>query len=443
MGMKPPAVNEICGEWIGSALMLRGVWATRAEDARKKPRKSAKTVSTNWVNFMVAKLGSVSSLLMKRIQMVDLEGQTKRIRPEIDAAIARVLDSSRFIGGDEVSSFSDELGGMLDGAFVIPCANGTDALQIALMAIGVGPGDEVIVPAFTFISPVEVIVLLGAKPVLVDVYSDTFNIDCEAVESAITVRTKAIIPVHLFGQCADMGKLLKIAKEHKIHLIEDTAQAFTSVYCDGNGLSGKAGTLGTCGTTSFFPSKNLGCFGDGGAIITHSLDLAADLGVICKHGSDFKYKHIDVGVNSRLDSIQAAILRVKLKHLKDYNQRRNVAANIYDELLEGAVGITTPFRDPRSSHVFHQYTIQIDPFYTSNKNIQDVLKKADIPTAIYYPIPIHLQDGYNFLDYRVGDFPVSEKLSKTVLSLPMHTELSREEQEYIAHHLKEAIKKWI
>ena len=293
MGMKPPAVNEICGEWIGSALMLRGVWATRAEDARKKPRKSAKAVSTNWVNFMVAKLGSVSSLLMKRIQMVDLEGQTKRNRPEIDAAIARVLDSSRFIGGDEVhSSFSDELGGMLDGAFVIPCGNGTDALQIALMAIGVGPGDEVIVPAFTFfISTVEVIVLLGAKPVLVDVYSDTFNIDCEAVESAITVRTKAIIAVHLFGQCTDMGKLLKISKKHKIHLIEDAAQAFTSVYCDGNGLMERLGRIGTCGTTSFFPSKNLGCFGDGGAIITHSLDLAADLRNNRKHGSDFKYKH--------------------------------------------------------------------------------------------------------------------------------------------------------
>ena len=375
--------------------------------------------------------------------MVDLEGQTARIRPQIDEAIARVLDSSRYIGGDEVSSFEEELGSELDGAFVTSCANGTDALQIALMALGVGAGDEVIVPTFTFISPVEVVAVLGAKPVLVDVYPDTFNIDCEAVEAAITDRTKAIIAVHLFGQCADMGKLCAIAKKHDLKLIEDTAQALTSIYCDEKGLSGKAGTLGHIGTTSFFPSKNLGCFGDGGALITHSHDLACECETITNHGSDIKYSHFEVGMNSRLDAIQAAILRVKLKNLKEYNAARREAAARYDTLLEGTTGLTIPHRHQSSSHVFHQYTIQIDPFYTDNETIQKELMKADIPTAIYYPTPIHLQDGYNWLDYREGDFPVSEKLSKTVLSLPMHTELSAEQQEYIAERLKAAIKKWI
>tara|TARA_Y100000589_G_scaffold332345_1_gene392140 strand:+ start:2755 stop:3933 length:1179 start_codon:yes stop_codon:yes gene_type:complete len=392
---------------------------------------------------MVAKLGSVSSLLMKRIQMVDLEGQTASIRPQIDEAIARVLDSSRYIGGEEVMSFENELSTELDGAFVTSCANGTDALQIALMALGVETDDEIIVPAFTFISPVEVIALLGAKPVLVDVYPDTFNIDCEAVESAITDRTKAVIAVHLFGQCADMGKLCSIAKKHDIKLIEDTAQAISSIYCDEKNMSGKAGTIGDIGTTSFFPSKNLGCFGDGGAIITTSETLAQSCQTICNHGSEIRYSHSEVGVNSRLDSIQAAILRVKLKNLKDYNQARRQAAARYDSLLESIPGITVPHRNKRSSHVFHQYTIQIDPSITDNKSIKEELQLADIPSAIYYPAPIHEQKAYNLLDYKEGDFPVSEKLSKTVLSLPMHTELSAEQQEYIADRLKEAIKKWI
>ena len=380
---------------------------------------------------------------MKRIQMVDLEGQTERIRPQIDEAIARVLDSSRYIGGDEVRSFEEELGANLDGAFVTSCANGTDALQIALMALAVGSGDEVIVPAFTFISPVEVVALLGAKPVLVDVYPDTFNIDCEAVEEAITDRTKAIIAVHLFGQCADMGKLTEIAKKHNLFVIEDTAQALSSIYCDEKGLSGKAGTLGHIGTTSFFPSKHLGCFGDGGAIISHKHDYSADCETISNHGSEDKYDHIEVGVNSRLDAVQAAILRVKLKHLKEYNHSRSEAAARYDELLKDTTGITIPHRDNRSSHVFHQYTIKIDPFYTDNATIQNELAKSNIPTAIYYPKPIHLQNAYNWLDYSAGDFPVSEKLSKTVLSLPMHTELCIEQQEYIADRLIAAITKWI
>ena len=415
--------------------MLRSVWAV---DCRVK--NAAIMAHTKWVNFMVAKLGSVSSPLMKRIQMVDLEGQTARIRPQIDEALARVLDSSRYIGGEEVKSFNEELGDKLDGAFVTSCANGTDALQIALMALGVGAGDEVIVPAFTFISPVEVIALLGAKPVLVDVYPDTFNIDCEAVEAAITDRTKAVVAVHLFGQCANMGKLCAIAEKHDIFLIEDTAQAISSIYCDENGLSGKAGTLGHIGTTSFFPSKNLGCFGDGGAMITNSMDLASECQTIANHGSEIRYSHSEVGVNSRLDAIQAAILRIKLENLEEYNQARKEAAARYDNLLEGVSGITIPHRDRRSSHVFHQYTVKVDLASGDNRTVQEALAEAEIPSAIYYPLPVHLQSAYNWLDYKEGDFPVSEKLSKTVLSLPMHTELCMEQQEYIAKHLIAAIK---
>ncbi len=389
---------------------------------------------------MAAKLGSVSSLLMKRIQMVDLEGQTARIRPQIDETIARVLDSSKYIGGEEVSSFAKELSEDLDDAFVIPCANGTDALQIALMSLGIGPGDDVIVPTFTFISPVEVITLLGANPVLVDVYPDSFNIDCEAVEEAITDRTKAIVSVHLFGQCANMGKLMSIAEKHNQPIVEDTAQSLTSIYCDEHGLSGKAGTIGTIGTTSFFPSKNLGCFGDGGAIITRSEELASEFRTITNHGSKVRYNHSSLGVNSRLDALQAAILRVKLRELEDYNKRRREAALRYDNLLEGCDGVEIPQRNKRSSHVFHQYTVKLQG--ANNAQIQSELAADDIPVAIYYPTPIHLQPAYSSLGYSEGNFPVSEKLSKTVLSLPMHTELSAAQQEHIVDRLKAAITKW-
>ncbi len=372
--------------------------------------------------------------------MVDLEGQTARIRPKIDEEIARVLDSSKYIGGEEVRLFAKELSEELDEAFVIPCANGTDALQIALMSLGIGPGDEVIVPTFTFISPVEVIVLLGAKPVFVDVYPDSFNIDCEAVEEAITDRTKVIVAVHLFGQCADMGKVMSIAEKHNIPIVEDTAQSLTSIYCDEHGLSGKAGTIGTIGTTSFFPSKNLGCFGDGGAVITRSEELASECRTITNHGSMVRYNHSSVGVNSRLDALQAVILRVKLRELEDYNKRRKEAALRYDNLLEGFDGVRMPQRHKRSSHVFHQYTVKLQG--TNNTQIQRELAEEDIPVAIYYPTPIHLQPAYSSLGYSEGDFPVSEKLSKTVLSLPMHTELSAEQQEHIVDRLKAAITKW-
>ena len=389
---------------------------------------------------MAAKLGSVSSLLMKRIQMVDLEGQTARIRPQLDEAIARVLDSSKYIGGEEVSLFAKELSEELDDAFVIPCANGTDALQIALMSLGIGPGDEVIVPTFTFISPVEVIALLGAKPILVDVYPDSFNIDCESVEGAITDRTKAIVAVHLFGQCADMGKLMSIAEKHNLPIVEDTAQSLTSIYCDEHGLSGKAGTIGAIGTTSFFPSKNLGCFGDGGAIITRSEELASECRTITNHGSKVRYNHSSVGINSRLDALQATILRVKLRELEDYNSKRREAALRYDNLLEGFDGVEIPHRNKRSSHVFHQYTVKLQG--ANNAQIQNELATEDIPVAIYYPTPIHLQPAYLSLGYSEGNFQVSEKLSKIVLSLPMHTELSAAQQEHIVDRLKAAITKW-
>lgn len=385
---------------------------------------------------------------MKSIQMVDLKGQMEHIRPELDSAVARVMDSGRFIGGAEVEAFAEELSEELDGAIVVPCANGTDALQIALMALGVGPGDEVITPAFTFISTVEVVMLLGAKPVLVDVDPHTFNIDTSAVADAITERTKAVIPVHLFGQCANMGELMEIAEKNGVPVVEDAAQSILSIYCDENGVSGKSGTIGLCGTTSFFPSKNLGCMGDGGAIFTRSEEFALKLRTIANHGSQQRYKHLEVGVNSRLDSIQAAMLRVKLRHLGEYNSARYRSACIYDELLADIPEITIPARDPRSSHVFNQYTIKLDSAANSassaeaaNIAVRDELSKLGVPSAIYYPMGIHEQEAFRGLGYKKGDFPVSEKLSQTVLSLPMHTELSKSQQVEVVEALKNVIKK--
>ena len=452
IGRKPPVTIETCGDRNDSAAMSRVVWAIEKDEKKGLQTKINTRMKTetdaNCFEFMLAKVGSVSSLSMERIQMVDLKGLTARIRPELDEAISRVVDSGIFIGGEEVYEFSNELadelndGNLDDEMFVVPCANGTDALQIALMALGVGAGDEVITPTFTFISTVEVIALLGAKPVLVDVNPDTFNIDCAAVEAAITDLTKAIIPVHLFGQCADMGRLIEISDKHNIHLVEDTAQSLMSIYCDENGVSGKAGTFGVCGTTSFFPSKNLGCMGDGGAIFTRSGDLAKLLRSIATHGSLNKYSHEEIGVNSRLDAMQAAILRVKLKQLKQYNRARLEAANRYDELLKDVEWVDIPFRDPRSSHVFNQYTIKLNSKSCSTNNeIQKLLKADGIPTGIYYPTPIHLQPAYICYGYAKGDFPVSEKLSQMVLSLPMHTELCEEQQEHIIKRLIAAIEK--
>ena len=382
---------------------------------------------------------------MEGIKMVDLNGLMNHIRPELDDAIKRVLDSERFIGGEEVEAFSKELtsalslnegktmGGLSDDVFIVPCANGTDALQIALMALEIGPGDEVITPAFTFISTVEVIALLGAKAVLVDVQADTFNIDCHAVEKAITEKTKAIIPVHLFGQCADMGALMEISNKTGIPIIEDTAQSLLSTYCDDQGKSGRAGLFGAFGTTSFFPSKNLGCIGDGGALFTRDKNLAQIAKSITNHGGLKRYQHNRVGLNSRLDALQAAVLRVKLPHLKMHISQRQNAAAIYDDLLKNVDEVVIPVRDEKSSHVFNQYTIKLDG------EIRDELARGlaedGVPTSVYYPKGIHEQKAFEGLGYKTGEFPMTEKLSKTVLSLPMHTELSSAQQKYIVARL--------
>jgi len=377
--------------------------------------------------------------------MVDLNGLMNRIRPELDHAIKRVLDSERFIGGEEVEGFSKELKsalclhegktmeGLSDDVFIVPCANGTDALLIALMALGIVPGDEVITPAFTFISTVEVIALLGAKAVLVDVQADTFNIDCHAVEKAITEKTKAIIPVHLFGQCADMGSLMAISNKTGVPIIEDTAQSLLSTYCDDQGRSGRAGLFGAFGTTSFFPSKNLGCLGDGGALFTRDRNLAQTAKSITNHGGLKRYHHDRVGLNSRLDAVQAAVLRVKLPHLKTHISQRQKAADIYDDLLKNVDEVVIPVRDEKSSHVFNQYTIKLE------EKVRDELARGlaedGVPTSVYYPKGIHEQKAFEELGYKTGEFPITEKLSKTVLSLPMHTELSSAQQKYIVARL--------
>ena len=382
---------------------------------------------------------------MEGIKMVDLNGLMNRIRPELDVAIKRVLDSARFIGGEEVEGFSKELksalclhegktmGGLSDDVFIVPCANGTDALQIALMALEIGPGDEVITPAFTFISTVEVIALLGAKAVLVDVQADTFNIDCREVEKAITEKTKAIIPVHLFGQCADMRALMAISNKTGVPIIEDTAQSLLSTYCDDQGMSGRAGLFGAFGTTSFFPSKNLGCIGDGGALFTRDKKLAQTAKSITNHGGSKRYQHDRVGLNSRLDALQAAVLRVKLPHLNSHISQRQNAAAIYDDLLQHVEGVVVPARDEKSSHVFNQYTIKLED------EIRDELARGlaedGVPTGVYYPKGIHEQKAFEGLGYKTGAFPITEKLSKTVLSLPMHTELSSAQQKYIVARL--------
>ena len=396
----------------------------------------------DFVEFIIAKVGCVSSLAMldklENIKMVDLSGMNARMKPELDDAITRVIDSEKFIGGDEVAMFVNELGEKLKieqgkTPYVIPCANGTDALQIALMALGIKHGDEVITPAFTFISTVEVVALLGAKPILVDVLKDTFNIDCDAVEKAITSKTKAIVPVHLFGQCADMGRLMEISKKTGIPIVEDTAQSLMSMYCNGEGTSGRSGLIGNLGTTSFFPSKNLGCFGDGGALFTMDEGLFLKAKSIANHGGQIKYKHDYVGLNSRLDTIQAAILRVKLPHLNGFNLARQKSAKIYDELLNDVQGVEIPKRDPNSTHVFHQYTIKITG--SQRDDLAEDLMKDGIPTGIYYPMGIHRQKAYKNLGYDFDDFPNTNFLATSVLSLPMHTELTNLQQIGIVERL--------
>ena len=361
--------------------------------------------------------------------MVDLKSQYDQIQSEIDTAVLDVVRSTQYINGPEVRAFQQELETYLGAKHVIPCANGTDALQVAMMALGLKPGDEVITTSFTFVATVEVIALLGLTPVLVDVLPGTFNIDPEAVSKAITPKTKAIVPVHLFGQCADMDKLMQIAREHGLYVIEDNAQAIGADFLFSDGRRQKAGTIGDIGCTSFFPAKNLGCYGDGGAIFTNSDDLANAMRVIVNHGMEVRYYHDLVGVNSRLDSVQAAILRVKLRYLDSYIQARQRAADFYDEAFADQSGLTIPARSSNSTHVFHQYTLKTDGI--DRFELQAYLMERNIPAMVYYPVAMHMQKAYLDPRYKEGDFPVTEDLCQRVISLPMHTELDNEQLEYI------------
>jgi dTDP-4-amino-4,6-dideoxygalactose transaminase len=370
---------------------------------------------------------------MREIQMVDLKSQYEKIRNEIDNAIFSVINSTAFIKGPEVKLFEEELQAYLGVKHVISCANGTDALQISMMSLGLKPGDEVITTDFTFIATVEAVALLGLKPVIVDPDQGNYNISIKEIQRAITPKTRAIVPVHLFGQCADMEGIMEIARIHNLLVIEDAAQATGSDYFFSGGKVKKAGTIGNAGTTSFFPSKNLGCYGDGGAVYTNDDDLAKKLRSIANHGMKIRYHYNDIGVNSRLDTLQAAILRVKLKYLDRYNSARKAVADYYDKAFAGCSGITVPLREKYSSHIFHQYTIRI-----KNGMRDDLLKYLDehkIPSMIYYPVPLHLQEAYRYLGYKESDFPVSGTLCREVLSLPVHTEMEQDQLEFITQKI--------
>ena len=371
---------------------------------------------------------------MRPIQMVDLVGQYQKIKAEVDQAVLGVMQSAAFINGPEVKSFEQELAAYLGVKHAIGCANGTDALQIAMMALDLKPGDEIITPSFTFVATVEVVALLGLHPVFAEVLPGTFNIDPEDVRRKITPRTKAIVPVHLFGQTADMAAIMEIAREHGLHVIEDNCQAVGSDYTFPDGTVKKAGTIGTVGTTSFFPSKNLGCYGDGGAIFTNDDALAKHLRQVCNHGSEVRYYHDVVGVNSRLDSMQAAILRIKLRHLDEYGKARQAAAAFYDQALAGMEHVHTPVRSKDSTHVFHQYTLRITGGHRDA--LRAHLEKQGVPAMIYYPVPLHLQKAYEGYGIKRGDLPVTERLMEEVLSLPMSTELDPEQLTHITATVK-------
>ena len=376
---------------------------------------------------------------MKRIQMVDLQSQYVTIKTEIDRAIQDVVDSCAFINGPAVKSFQEDLEKYLDVKNVIPCANGTDALQVSMMALGLQPGDEVITTSFTFIATAEVIALLKLTPVLVDVDPDTFNIDPAAIKKAITPKTKAIVPVHFFGQCAPMEEILEIARQHKLHVIEDACQSIGADYYFSDGTRKKSGTISRIGCTSFFPSKNLGCYGDGGAIFTNDDDLAKMIRVIVNHGMTVRYYHDYIGVNSRLDSIQAAILKVKLQSLDEFAKKRRTAADFYDKSFSGNPKLQVPFRYRKSNHVFHQYTLVTKDL--DRKKLLDHMASKGIPVMVYYPVPLHLQKAYLDPRYKPGDFPVTEALSDSVISLPMHTELDEEQLTFITKSLLEFVNK--
>ncbi len=372
---------------------------------------------------------------MERIRMADLHTQYLRIKQEIDNAIQEVLESTAFIQGPQVNQFADALAAYVNAKSVIPCANGTDALQIAMMALGCKTGDEVIIPVHTYVATAEVIALLGLKPVFTEVDGRSFNIDEKQIEEKITDKTFAIVPVHLYGQCADMEPILSIANKHKIHVIEDVAQALGAVYTFSDGRKRRAGTMGTIGCTSFFPSKNLGCFGDGGAIFTQSAELAERIRMIANHGQKVKYHHDIIGVNSRLDTLQAAILNVKLKYLDDYEIRRNQVARFYDRELSPLNFVEVPNRTANTTHVFHQYTLKTKGI--SRDHFKSYLESKGIPSMIYYPVPLHLQKAYESPEYPVGSFKITEELSRTVISLPIHTEMHEDQLSYICSTIKE------
>lgn len=361
--------------------------------------------------------------------MVDVKGQYLKIKEEIDQSILDVIDSSIFINGPKVRAFASHLEEYLSVKKVVPCANGTDALQIALMALGLEPGDEVIVPAFTYVATAEVIALLRLNPIMVDVDPNTFNLTGPIFEAAITPKTKAVVPVHLYGQCSAMEEIMAVANKHGIHVIEDNAQAIGADYTFANGSTQKSGTIGHVGTTSFYPSKNLGAYGDGGALYTNDAALGEQLRMVANHGQSVKYVHDIIGCNSRLDAIQAAILDVKLKYLDVYAQARRDVANKYDEALSDLDQVETPYRAPYSTHVFHQYTIKVKD--GRRDAFKDYLKEKGIPSMIYYPIPLYNQKAFKPFSNGVDYLPVTEELCKEVISLPIHTEMKDETQHYI------------
>jgi UDP-2-acetamido-2-deoxy-ribo-hexuluronate aminotransferase len=366
---------------------------------------------------------------MREILMVDLKAQYRKIGHEIDITVKSVLESTAFIKGPDVKLFEEELQEFMGVKHVVSCANGTDALQLAMMALALKPGDEVITTNFTFIATVEVVALLGLKLVIVDPDPGSFNISVEEVRKAITPKTKAVVPVHLFGQCADMENLMELAKKHNLYVIEDAAQATGTDYLFRDGTIKKAGTVGHIGTTSFFPSKNLGCYGDGGALYTNDDALAVKLRSIANHGMKERYHYDDIGVNSRLDTIQAAILRVKLKYLTQFNEARRAVAEQYDKAFSGCHSLSVPERVSYSSHIFHQYTIRVKN--GKRDELKKFLESKKIPSMVYYPGPLHTQQAYEYLGYRENEFPVTTALCKEVLSLPMYPEMEQEQIDHI------------
>ena len=370
---------------------------------------------------------------MRKIQMVDLQTQYQRIKADIDRGIQAVIDEAAFVKGQQVADFQHNLEAYTGAKHVITVGNGTDALQIALMGLGLQRGDEVITPTFTFIATAEVVALLGLTPVVVDVDWETMNMSVESLKKAITPRTKAIVPVHLFGQCANMEEIISIARAHNLYVVEDACQAIGAQYTFADGSTKQAGTIGDIGCTSFFPSKNLGCYGDGGAIFTNDDDLAARMRAIANHGMVVRYHHDMVGVNSRLDGIQAAILDAKLPHLDEYIASRRRAAAYYDKAFANNPHLLIPGHEPHSTHVYHQYTLRL--IDVDRDNVKAQLQEAGIPAMVYYPVPLHLQKAYQDPRYKAGDFPVAERLASCVLSLPMHTELDDEQLAYITENV--------